>query len=105
MATPIPGYSPLERAEFTISIINGQLPTKGMIRQPKGRTEQVRWTLTHDSLLPLARISHQVACRMMKKHLFLSIYWIFLRVSPGQTALGARSLVFSPSARTCFPQT
>ena len=39
--------------------------------------------------------------RMMKKNLFLSTYTIFSKVSPGQTALGARSLVFSPSARTC----
>ena len=38
---------------------------------------------------------------MMKKYLFVSIYGIVSRVSPGQTALGARSLVFSPSARTC----
>ncbi len=39
--------------------------------------------------------------RMMKKDLFLNIYANFSRVAPGQTALGARSLVFSPSARTC----
>ena len=39
--------------------------------------------------------------RMMKNKLFLSTYAIFPKVSPGQTALGARSLVFSPSARTC----
>ena len=37
----------------------------------------------------------------MKKILFLNIYGDFSMVSPGQTALGARSLVFSPSARTC----
>ena len=41
----------------------------------------------------LARISHQVATRMMKKNLILSIYADFAKVSPGQTALGARSLV------------
>ena len=39
--------------------------------------------------------------RMMKNKLFLSTYAIFPKVSPVQTALGARSLVFSPSARTC----
>ena len=39
--------------------------------------------------------------RMMKKNLFLSICANFSQGSPGQTALGARSLVFSPSARTC----
>ncbi len=49
----------------------------------------------------LARISHQVAMRMMKNNLFLSISADFSKVFPGQTALGARSLVFSPSARTC----
>ena len=38
---------------------------------------------------------------MMKNNLFPSTYAIFPKVSPGQTALGARSLVFSPSARTC----
>ena len=36
-----------------------------------------------------------------KKNLFLNICAIFSKVPPGQTALGARSLVFSPSARTC----
>ena len=39
--------------------------------------------------------------RMIKNNLFLSIYADFGKVSPAQTALGARSLVFSPSARTC----
>ena len=39
--------------------------------------------------------------RMMKKDLFLSIYANFSNISPRPTALGARSLVFSPSARTC----
>ena len=39
--------------------------------------------------------------RMMKKNLFLSICANFSQVSPEQTALDARSLVFSPSARTC----
>jgi len=39
--------------------------------------------------------------RMTKKALFLTIYTNFFNFSPGQTALGARSLVFSPSARTC----
>ena len=38
---------------------------------------------------------------MMESNLFLSIYGNFARVAPVQTALGARSLVFSPSARTC----
>ena len=38
---------------------------------------------------------------MMKNNLFLSIYANFSKVSPGPTALGARSLVFSPSASTC----
>ena len=38
---------------------------------------------------------------MMKNNLIFIIYAIFSKVSPGQTALGARSLVFSPSARTC----
>ena len=38
---------------------------------------------------------------MMKMYLFLSNYGIFFGVSPRQTALGARSLVFSPSPRTC----
>ena len=37
---------------------------------------------------------------MMKKNLFLSIYADSSKVSPRQTAL-ARSLVYSPSARTC----
>lgn len=49
----------------------------------------------------LARISHQVAMRTMGKSLFLSIYENSAKVSPEPTALGARSLVFSPSARTC----
>ncbi len=49
----------------------------------------------------LARISHQVAVRIEKKDLFLNIYANFSNGSPGPTALGARSLVFSPSARTC----
>ena len=31
--------------------------------------------------------------RMMKNKLFLSTYAIFSKVSPGQTALGARPLV------------
>ena len=39
--------------------------------------------------------------RITKKNLFVSSYANFPSVSPGQTALGARSLVFSPSARTC----
>ena len=39
--------------------------------------------------------------RMRKRNLFLSNDTNFSKVSPGQTALGARSLVFSPSARTC----
>ena len=39
--------------------------------------------------------------RMMKNILFIGIYAIFPNVPPVQTALGARSLVFSPSARTC----
>ncbi len=38
---------------------------------------------------------------MMKNNMFLSIYVESSKVSRGQTALGARSLVFSPSARTC----
>ena len=39
---------------------------------------------------------------MMKKSVCLVIYEIFPAFSPGPTALDARSLVFSPSARTCF---
>ena len=39
--------------------------------------------------------------RMMKNNLFLSIFADFSKDFPGQTALGVRSLVFSPSARTC----
>ena len=39
--------------------------------------------------------------RMTKNDLLLSICANFPKVSPRQTALGARSLVFSPSARTC----
>ena len=39
--------------------------------------------------------------RIMKNDLFFSVYANVPKVSPGQTALGARSLVFSPSARTC----
>ena len=39
--------------------------------------------------------------RIMKNDLFLSIYANCPKDSPGQTGLGARSLVFSPSARTC----
>ena len=57
--------------------------------------------LTAEPAGELTRISPQVAMRMMKKDLFLNIYANFSRVGPGQTALGARSLVFSPSARTC----
>ena len=38
---------------------------------------------------------------MMKMSVCLSNYEIFPEFSPGHTALGARSLVFSPSARTC----
>ena len=41
----------------------------------------------------LARNSHQIATNRMKNNLFLSIYADFAKVSPGQTALGARSLV------------
>ncbi len=32
---------------------------------------------------------------MMKNNLFLSIYADLAKVAPGQTALGARSLIFS----------
>ena len=39
--------------------------------------------------------------RMMKNIFFSVIYAIFSKVSPQPTALGAPSLVFSPSARTC----
>ena len=39
--------------------------------------------------------------RMMKNNLFLGIRVDLAKVSPAQTALGARALVFSPSARTC----
>ncbi len=38
---------------------------------------------------------------MLKKNLFFSIYSDIGKVSREQTALGAPSLVFSPSARTC----
>ena len=38
---------------------------------------------------------------MLKKNLFFSIYPAIAKVSRVQTALGAPSLVFSPSARTC----
>ena len=38
---------------------------------------------------------------MMKNILFIGIYEMFPNVAPEPTALGARSLVFSPSARTC----
>ena len=38
---------------------------------------------------------------MPKKDLFFSIYPAIAKVSRGQTALGAPSLDFSPSARTC----
>ena len=48
----------------------------------------------------LARISHQVAECVMKKISSLSVYANFIEVSRKQTALGAPSLVFSPSART-----
>ena len=50
-----------------------------------------------DSLPPTAVAplldSTQVATRMMTNNLFLSIYADLAKVSPGQTALGARSLV------------
>ena len=39
--------------------------------------------------------------RMMGNGLFLGIYADFPKVPAVHTALGARSLVFSPSARTC----
>ena len=39
--------------------------------------------------------------RIVNNDLFLSNCADFAKVPPGQTALGARSLVFSPSARTC----
>ena len=51
--------------------------------------------------MALARISHQVAERVMKKIRFSSIYWFFGGICRAQTALGTPSLVFSPSARTC----
>ncbi len=38
---------------------------------------------------------------MIESNLFLSIDADFAKVPPAPTALGARSLVFSPSARTC----
>ena len=38
---------------------------------------------------------------MVKKNLFFIICPTIAKVSRGQTALGAPSLVFSPSARTC----
>ena len=38
---------------------------------------------------------------VLKKNLFFSIYPAIAKVSRGPTALGAPSLVFSPSARTC----
>ena len=38
---------------------------------------------------------------MMEKNLFFTTYRPIAKVSRGQTALGAPSLVFSPSARTC----
>ena len=51
------------------------------------------WSVTIPRRLELARISHQVAMRMMGNNLFLSICADFAKVSPRQTALGARSLV------------
>ena len=41
---------------------------------------------------------------MLKKNFFVSIYPAIAKVSRGQTALGAPSLVFSTSARTCSLQ-
>ncbi len=38
---------------------------------------------------------------MMKKNLFFTTYRPIAKVSREQTSLGAPSLVFSPSARTC----
>ena len=38
---------------------------------------------------------------MMEKSLFFTTYRPIAKVSRGQPALGAPSLVFSPSARTC----
>ena len=50
----------------------------------------------------LPRRSHQVAERMMKMIMSSGICRFLVAVSRAQTALGAPSLVFSPSARTCF---
>ena len=49
----------------------------------------------------LARICHQVAMRMIEMILLFGIYAIDTNISRLQTALGAPSLVFSLSARTC----
>ena len=58
-----------------------------------------------DSLRPTAVAplldSTQAAELIMKNILFSVNYAVFINVSPVQAALGARSLVFSPSARTC----
>ena len=56
---------------------------------------------TEGVVLALSRISHQVAECVMKKISSLSVYANFIEVSRKQTALGAPSLVFLPSARTC----
>ena len=49
----------------------------------------------------LTRSSHQAAFHVMKKFLLLRVYANFFEISCIHAALGARSLVFSPSARTC----
>ena len=66
------------------------------------RTELLRVAPLFALAVALTRISHQVAMRKTKKDLFLSISANCSKAFPGQPALGARSLVFSPSARTCF---
>ena len=80
---------------------NNQLLLDCMANQ-KGRVESMRagelhccfaFRNMHIKTPILTRISHQVAMRMMKNNLFLSIYADLSKVSPEQTALGARSLV------------
>jgi len=55
MAYQIPGTTERERAEETLQIINGLLPSKGTITPPTGKSDQVRYTLTHDALVPKMR--------------------------------------------------
>lgn len=52
MAYQIQGTTERERAEATLQIINDLLPSRGVITPPTGQSDQVRYVLTPDDLVP-----------------------------------------------------